>query len=387
MTRRIFISAAEVSGDTHAANFARALHQVRPDIEIHGIGGERMAGAGVKIHRETVSNAAMTFHAVKRLGEMWRLLNWTRNFYRQTPIDLHVCVDSSGINLRFARNAKQAGIKVLYYVAPQLWASREGRMKQLRAFVDHVACILPFEEEYFRSHNVPATFVGHPLFDELPHSRPVTPPDSRFPAKPPVIGIVPGSRKSEVRANLPHLLDVANRILAAFPSATFRIPTTSAVHETVQSILLAQRTRGTNQIDLSVDVQLDAFDTLIPGCDLCLVKSGTSTLHVAAWNVPMITVYRVSPLVWHGLGRWVVKTKKIALVNILAGQIEVVPEFVPWYGNNADVAACAIDLLRNPAKLETQRAKLSDLISTLEQPGASLNAAKIAVQLLDGKMT
>jgi lipid-A-disaccharide synthase len=281
------------------------------------------------------------------------------------------------MNLHFARAAKEAGVPVLYYIAPQLWASREGRMKKVRAYVDHVACILPFEEAYYRGHGVTATFVGHPLFDELPADRspPVGP---RFPDAPPVIGIVPGSRKSEVAANFPHLLDVAQRIRAEFPEAQFNIPVTAAGKSLVTDLL--ERSKwGSTPFCL---VKQDAFDEMVSRCDLCITKSGTSTLHVAAWNVPMIVVYRINPALWHLAGRWLIKTKKIALVNILAGQTDLVPEFIPWYGSNAPVAACAIDLLKHPDKLAAQREKLAGLVHTLDKPGASMNAARIAMQLM-----
>ena len=127
-----------------------------------------MAAAGATIHHETVGDAAMMHHALGRVREVWRLLKWTREHYATDPPDLHVCVDSPAMNFHFAKLAKRFGVPVLYYVAPQLWAWREGRMKKIRRWVDRVACILPFEEQYFREHGIRATFVGHPLFDELP---------------------------------------------------------------------------------------------------------------------------------------------------------------------------------------------------------------------------
>ena len=125
------------------------------------------------------------------------------------------------------------------------------------------------------------------------------------------------------------------------------------------------------------------FDALIPQCDLVITKSGTSTVHVAAWNVPMIVVYRINPILWHLAGRWLIKTRKIAMVNILAGQTDLVPEFIPWYGSNAPVADCAIDLLKHPEKLANQRQKLAKVMRQLDRPGASMNAARIAMELLD----
>ena len=250
-------------------------------------------------------------------------------------------------------------------------------MRKMRQLVNKLACILPFEQEYFRGHGVDATFVGHPLFDELPpdRSRPAGP---HFPDVPPVIGIVPGSRRGEVQANLSHLLDVARRVRIAFPAARFLIPTTSAVDEMVR--------RGVSELlpiqPAQIEIAMNQFDSLIPRCDLVLCKSGTSTLHVAAWGVPMIVVYRINPVLWHAAGRWVVKTKKIALVNILAGNTDLVPEFVPWYGSNQPVAELAIRFLQTPGMLAEQRGRLERLIATLDKRGASADVARMAMEMI-----
>lgn len=378
MPRRLFITVAEVSGDNNAAKLAAALRQLDPSIEMEGLGGPAMAAAGVKIHFETTARAAMTFHAVARAREVWRWLKWMKAEYARARPDLHVCVDSSGFNLHFAKVALSFGVPVLYYVAPQLWASREGRIKQVRASVDRLACIFPFEEKWFRDRGVNATFVGHPLFDALPENRlelSAAPP--RFPDRPPVVGIIPGSRSSEVKANLPRLLHVAARISAEFTGARYLVPTTAAGHERVRRIIAEGPVAAQ-----AFDVRPDAFDDFVPRCDLCLTKSGTSTVHVAAYGVPMIVVYRVSPLAWHLAGRWLVKTRKIAMVNILAGQTDLVPEFVPWSGPPDGVAEVALDLLRNPHKLADQRQRLIDLLAPMSHPGASRKVAEIALGMM-----
>jgi len=165
--KRIFVTVAEVSGDRHAAQLIRALRELDPTLRIEGLGGAEMREAGAVVHHETVSNAAMGWRGALRAAEVWKLLRWTRRHFARSPPDLQIGVDSPSMNFHFAKLAKARGVPVLQYVAPQLWAWREGRMKKLRRWVNHVACILPFEEPYFRSHNVNATFVGHPLFDEL----------------------------------------------------------------------------------------------------------------------------------------------------------------------------------------------------------------------------
>jgi lipid-A-disaccharide synthase len=387
--RRVFITVAEVSGDKHAAQLIRALRQLDPTIQIEGHGGPEMRAAGATIHHETVHNAAMGWRGALRAVEVWRLLKWTRRHFEKNPPDLQIGVDSPSMNFHFAKLAKARGVKVLQYVAPQLWAWKEGRMKKVRAWIDHVACVLPFEEPYFRSHGVNASFVGHPLFDELPPHREPPPVAERFPHRPPVIGLLPGSRKGVAAGNLPGLLEAAASIRAAFPQASFVIPTTAATHAVVDDLLR----RGPRGLDGAVKVGRDAFDGMVPDCDVCLTVSGTATLHVAGYNVPMIVVYYGNPVLWHALGRWLIKIPTRTLVNLLAGgpnaraEQHVTPEFTPWYGSPEPVAQLAIDYLRNPEKLEEQRRKLAELVGSLDKPGASMNVAKRALGMMnDGKV-
>src|SRR5262245_28076005 len=141
MFRRVFITAAEASGDQHAAEFARSLKELDPQVELEGIGGPRMAGAGVKVHHESVGQAAMSWRGALRAVEVTRWMRWMKENYRKSPPDLHVCVDSSAMNLPMAKLAKGFGVPTLYYIPPQLWASREWRIKKVRAYVDRVASI------------------------------------------------------------------------------------------------------------------------------------------------------------------------------------------------------------------------------------------------------
>lgn len=388
----MFITVGEVSGDNHAAGLVASLKRLDPALTIDAVGGPAMAAAGAVIHQETTKKAAMSFHAVKRVAEIRRLEQWLRARYATvaTRPDLHICVDSSGFNLRFAKLAKAAGVPTLYYVAPQLWASREGRIKQVRACVDRLACIFPFEETWFRERGVNATFVGHPLFDQLPADRFERISTTCYPDRPPVIGVVAGSRRSEVKENLPPLIEVMRRIKAQYPGTRFNLPTTPGGHEPTVSILeaagiLPNAAHG-SKVDrpdwLECSVEQNLFDYLIPQCDLVLCKSGTSTVHVAAYGVPMVVVYRISTILWQAAGRWLIKTPKIAMVNILAGNIDLVPEFIPWNGDPAPVADAALALLASPDKLADMRKSLLELVKPLDRRGASDNVADLAIDML-----
>jgi len=428
--RRVFITVAEVSGDMHAAHLIRSLRQLDPTLQIEGLGGPAMRAAGATIHHETVGKAAMGAAGFLRAFEVIRLIRWTKQYFRQHPPDLQICCDSPAMNFHFAKLARRRGVPVLYYIAPQLWAWREGRMRKLRRSVDHVACILPFEEAYFRGHGVPASYVGHPLFDELaersheqtdPTARAETtlplPPgeasgsgdrprvgrgegwenesasfadghqqfepspspspggrgdQSAGPLKTPTIGLLPGSRRGEANANFPPMLQVAQRIRTAFPGTKFLVPTTAATHPVVTELAASAA---------DIEIAQDAFNQMVPSCDLCITVSGTATLHVAGHGVPMLVVYRLNPALWHGAGRWLVRTRTFALVNLLAGT-HVVREFVPWFGDPAPVADAAIDLLQHPQKLAEQREQLAKLVRTLDRRGASTNVAKLALQLM-----
>ncbi len=376
---------AEVSGDNHAAQLIRELIALEPDLIIEGIGGPAMAAAGANVHRNTVTRAAMGWRGLLRAGEVYRLLRWTARHFQTHRPDLLIGVDSPSMNFHFARIATERGIPTLQYVAPQLWAWAIWRMKKLRRYVDRVACILPFEEKFFRDHGVNATFVGHPIFDALPTRPPSDAPD-RFPHCPPVIGLLAGSRKSEAEMNFPGMLAAAGRIVAQFPSATFLAPTTAATHPVVTRCIAAAST------PLNIQTGLGRFDEMTPNCDLCITVSGTATLHVAAHGVPMIVVYYASPLTWNLAGRWLVPTRTFALVNVLAKAAamadissaggHIVPEFVPW-DRGPEVANIAIELLRDPQKLQNQRDALARVVATLDKPGASKNTARIALEMMD----
>ncbi len=371
--RRIFITVAEVSGDQHAAHLIHSLKEIEPNLVIEGIGGPRMRAAGATIHHETVGNAAMGFTGFTRALEIFGLLRWTKRYFRRNPPDLQICCDSPAMNFHFAKLAHRFGVPVLFYIAPQLWAWREGRMKKLRKWVDHVACILPFEEKYFRDHGIAATYVGHPLFDELP-DRPDRSIAADFSARPPVVGLLPGSRRSEARDNFPPMLKVAQRIRLAFPDVRFLVPTTAATQPVVARLVNGQP---------NIDFNEGQFDSMVPRCDLCVTVSGTATLHVAGHHVPMLVVYRLNRFVWYVFGRWMVHTRTYSLVNLLAHPARhIVPEFIPWFGQPDAVAAAAIDYLREPAKLSDQSQNLRALLQTLDKPGASRNVAELGLRMM-----
>ena len=376
MSKRVFITVAEHSADKHAGRFARALRDRLPGVQIDALGGAELARAGAAVHHDTVDRAAMGLAAVFRAREVMRLVKLVRARYTDpaTRPDLHVCCDSWSMNWHFAKLAKEFDVPTLYYIAPQTWASRESRLKKMRRYIDRVACILPFEQEYFTRHGLSATFVGHPLFDELPPERATRLETERHPARPPVIGLLPGSRRSIANANVPRLVEVAQAIRTAFPDARFVIPTTASTHDVVAKWVSAASW---------IDFARDQFDAMVPSCDLCVTVSGTAALHVAALDVPLVVVYHGNPILWHLVGRWIIKTRTYSLVNLLSDfHTHIVPEYIPWYGPTKPVSDLVIDLLNHPDKLRAQRKALRKMIHTLNHPGASDNVARMAMEIL-----
>lgn len=378
MSQRVFLSVAEVSGDQHAAQLIHSLRQLNPAIAAEGIGGPLMREAGCNVLHETVSGAAMGMGGFTRYFELRKVLKQIEaHVGRQRP-SIMIGVDSPSMNFHFAALARRIGVPFLQYVAPQVWAWREGRVKKIARTIDRVACILPFEEAYFRAKGVNATFVGHPLFDELPADR-GQPFATKFPSRPdPIVGLLPGSRRGEALNHYGPMLQMADRIKQVFPTARFVTPTVAATHPIVTD-------RANGRPD--VTVAQDAFDRLVPQCDLCITASGTATLHVAGFGVPMVILYRGGGrLVYHGIARWLIITKKFALVNLLADRDEyVAPEFIPWFDDPEPVAMAAIDFLQNPDKLRAQHERLLRLIKDLDRPGASMNVAKIAMEMMAGR--
>ena len=334
-----------------------------------------MRGAGVALWHESVKKSRMGLGAFLRAGEVLGVLRRTRRrFKADGPPQLMVCCDSWTMNKHFLAVAKEFGVKTLYYVSPQVWASREGRVARMRKLIDKMAVILPFEEQWLRDRGLDATFVGHPLFDDLPSEPPAFDAATHFPNRPPVIALPAGSRRKVAADNLPKMLAVADLIRDKFPDAAFVSPTVESTHAAV-----AAWADGRPWLT----VKRDAFDELVGAADACVCVSGTATLHTAALGVPLVAVYSASRVLWEMIGKRLIKTRTFALVNWLhPTRTHVVPEFVPWFGDPHPVADQVIDWLSDPAKLAAKRAELAAVVDPLRQKGAGENAARIAAGML-----
>lgn len=367
----ILITAADVSGDAHAAGLIQALRRRAPTARFVGVGGEKMAAAGCDLLERPADRSAMLLGGtVAQLAYYHKLIGRVRRAIREKRPAVHVPVDSPALNWHLAAAAKKAGAPVVYYIAPQVWAWAPWRVGKLRRLTDAVACILPFEQPYLRSRGVNARYVGHPLFDRMP---PANPPDLDEPAASGRwrIALLAGSRQGEIRGHAPALAAVADGLARKFPDAelTFLAPDEQAA-EWIRA--------AANRSDLHIVA--GRTQEALARAHFAVTKSGTVTLEAAHFGVPMAVFYRVNRLGYNLLGRWLLRTPNVALVNILAGR-ELAPELVPWYGDAGPLLRQAERMLADVEGLKRLRRELMALVAPL-RTAPPATAADNAAQLV-----
>lgn len=374
----ILISAAEPSADLHAAGLIRAYRAIDPGVRFVGIAGPKMRDAGCESLCDMTQHAAMLLSIWKVAPKALAAIRKCRELVQRERIDLAVVVDSPTMHLPLAKHMKRAGVGVLYYIAPQLWAWGEFRMKRLRSRVDRLAVILPFEEAYFRRHGFVADYVGNPLFDELENrvidSDAVS--DLRSKGKP-LISIFPGSRVHVVEEVFDGQLDVAAAIATQFENAHFCI---SVANERVGQII----TQRLNGFKPAHSLHRSQNGELFTASDLALIASGTTTLEAAYYHTPMIVMYNASRVGYHLLARWFINCPYYSLVNILADR-EIVPEFMPFYKSTRPIADAALRLLNSPNEATEMRQALAGAIDPMVKTGGAANTARIAREMIQSQ--
>ena len=368
----IMIVTGEASGDLHGANMAKALKKLQPDIRLVGVGGQHMRAAGVELvqglHRLDVVGVPGPVIIWKGLANILTL----KRFFRRESLDGVVFVDNPSMNLRLARIAAKFGHRVIYYVAPQIWAWGRHRVNVIRRVVRRMIVILPFEEPIFREANVPCSFVGHPLLDHVAQ-RDDTARVRRQLGLPPqglILGVLPGSRHSEIQSLLPAMMEAARRIRESFPDLHCVIgqaPTVAG--EWVNEVL--DRTR------LPVTVVPNQPVEVMAAADLLLVASGTATLQAALVGTPMVLAYRVSRLTAL-LARVLVTVEHVGLVNLVAGR-GIVPELLQSEMTAERLSEEALRLLKDRSRYDQMREALGGIRARLGSPGASLRAAEVVL--------
>ena len=347
-----------------------ALRGEFPKARFIGIGGPKMAKAGCRLFADPTKNSAMLVGALSQAGYWLDLLKRLKKELALDKPDVIIPIDSPTVNLRIARLGKKLGVPVCYYVAPQLWAWAPWRIKEVRATVDTLCCVLPFEQHYFGHQGVHTVYVGHPLFDQAanrPEADPelVKPP---LPAAPLRLALLPGSRKGEIAANLPPMLETFLTLRGKFPSI-------AAVAAAADAERAWQIRNFLPRYGAKIDVRTGVTDAVIRWADLVITCSGTATLQIARHHKPMIVLYHVAWWKWNLVGRFLIQSKFLCLVNILADR-EIVPEFMPFYGPVQPVIDAAGDLLANPDKRKAMSQELAALTAPMAAYSDQMPAAR-----------
>jgi len=392
MVKKIFIVAGDPSGDLHGANLVNALKEISSQIEISGLGGERMESAGVRLLAKLTELAIVGFsEAINNILALRQIYRKTKEFLREEKPDIIVLIDYPGFNLRVAALAKKLKIPLVYYIGPQIWAWRRGRIKDIAELVNKMLVIFPFEEETYRKAGVDVSFVGHPLLDTIQPTKSKEEVCRKYGLDPdsPIIGLMPGSRKQEIERLLSVMLEASRRI-AENRKVQFVLPLAgnipmSYIKERITEFEMNRlnrrklfKSQKEERSPLPILVVRDEDYNIRRTLTLALVASGTATLENACLGIPMIIIYKVS-LFSYLLARLLIKIPRIGLANIVAGK-RVVPEFIQRKARAKEIAKVACDWLNNPGLLREIRDELKMVKERLGTRGASKRVAKIIVE-------
>ena len=374
MSARLLLSCGEASGDLYAGALIRELLALDPSLSIAGLGGPQFAAAGGRLvddYRE-LSVTGLT----EWIPKLPRLLAARRRLVasaRAERPDALVLIDFSGFNFRLAPAIKRLGVPVVYYISPQIWASRAGRLDTIRAIADRVLVIFPFEAAIYEKGGVPVEFVGHPLIDlarpAMTRGRFLA--DRGLTPSAPTVAILPGSRANEVSRILPDLAAAARLIRREVPAAQFLVARAPHLDEA-----LFDAARGADPAFTMVEGETD---TVLASSDVALTASGTATVQAALHDTPMVIVYRMAPLSYR-LAKRVVRLDTIGMVNLIAGE-KIVPELVQDAFTPEAVAREAISMLTDRDRSARIRAGLATVRSRLGGPGASRRAAEAIMRV------
>ena len=375
---RFLIVAGEESGEIYGARLMREIKAVMPDAEFHGVGGDRMVGEGLRLIQHCRDMASIgVVQMLEKIVYFLGVLSDMRARVKRRDFDAIILIDYPDFNLRIARAGHEAGIPVFYYVCPQFWAWRRYRIRAVKKWIDTMLVILPFEEAFYKERGIDARFIGHPMLDEIDFTKDRAALKREFlpPGCATLVGMLPGSRNSEVGYNLPTLMETADIIKRERPDAGFVLPVAHHLSDAKIRGAVGHRPYVTTVKGRSHDV--------MAACDLLITKSGTSTLEAAIFAAPMIIVYR-SSFFNYWLAKSLVHVEYAGLPNLIAGR-EIAREFFQSRFVPAIVAAEAVALLSSPERLREKRAEMDAVRRQLGEIGAARRAAAIIASRLNKK--
>lgn len=362
---KLAVVAGEASGDLHASEVIRELRTLDPTLVSFGIGGDLLAREGTELlHHAREMGIVGLFNVLRHLPMFRRVFADLMNRIERERPDAVLLVDYPDFNMRVARRCRELGIRVIYYISPQIWAWRQGRVKQIAATVDKMIVIFPFEEEFYRKHGVDVSYVGHPLVEELAHirrERPETPALR--------VALLPGSRRGEVESLLPPMLAAIGELRRERDVDAFIVQAPTITREHLLSII------G----NANVPVVPHEGGAAVASSDVALSSSGTATLECAVLGIPVVVMYRLTAATYW-LARRLVKVPHFSLINIVAGK-KVVPELLQHDVNGARIAA-EVRKLAEPSEHARISRELAAVKSRLGEPGAARRAASEIVKLL-----
>ncbi|MEE8480867.1 MAG: lipid-A-disaccharide synthase [Desulfobacterales bacterium] len=370
----VMIIAGEASGDLHGSKLVMAMRKSNDSLFFCGIGGQALKNAGVRILVDASELAVVGItEAFPKIISLVKGMTIAKRLLKTLHPDLLILIDFPDFNLHIAASAKKLGIPILYYISPQVWALRSGRIKKIGNLVDHVAVILPFEEDLYLDHKIPVTFVGHPLLDiDHPRADEIL---KRSAENRSIIGLLPGSRDREIARHLSVMLDAAQDLVKRSNDLKFIISIASSVkRKYVEAIVEGYRDT------VNFELLSDNVDKVLEKCGFVIAASGTVTLEAAIYGVPMVIIYKMSPISYW-LGRALAKVKNIGLVNLIEGK-EIVPELLQGKASPENIANTVYDMLNDSSGLTRLKKDLLDIRDLLGGQGASERVARIAMDMI-----
>ena len=375
--KNILVIAGEASGDAHAGRVLAELKLLAPDISVKGIGGDTMRAAGAEIIVDFSELAVMgLIEVLKRYRQIKKIFNQMVERLKTDRPDLLILVDYPGFNLKLAKEAKKLGIPVLYYISPKVWAWRAGRVKTIKKVVDHMAVLFPFEVPIYEQAGVAVTCVGHPLVDAVQKKMSNKQAKIKLGLKlnRKVLGVFPGSRRSEVEALLPVMLNAAERVQKKYSNIDVVLPLASGLDMTVVEPILAQS-------NVAVKVVEGDFYELTTACDAIVAASGTVTLEIALLGVPHFITYRVAPMTYRILKR-LVRIPYVGLCNIVTSK-PVILELLQGDVTAERLETELTNLLMNNGSQQRAENVRQQVLTALGPSGGARNAAHLVTHLLE----